>query len=119
MAEEALTVPERPVSARQQVVRMHQPGALHRTAPVRTGITEERECAPGISPEKLVKRQLVSAGVCAALASQLCLGRRRSAAAAAIEIFGRVKVQCAVGPSSRDLFQDVQYWGDLKDPFTP
>ena len=115
MAEEALTVPERPVSARQQVVRMHQPGALHRAAPVRTGITEERECAPGISPEKLVKRQLVSAGVPPYQAS--CAS---AAAAAAIEIFGRVKVQCLCsGPIFRDLFQDVQYWGDLKDPFTP
>ena len=37
MAEGALTVPERPVSARQLVVRMHQPGTPHRTAPVRTG----------------------------------------------------------------------------------
>ena len=62
-----------------------------------------------------MKRQLVSAGVLPYQAS--CA--TAAAAAAAIEIFGRVKVQCAVGPSSRDLFQDVQYWGDLKDPFTP
>ena len=119
MAEEALTVPERPVGARQLVVRTHAPAwctALHHTGAHWKLPERERVCAPGISPEKLVKRQLVSAGVppyqasCAAAA----------AAAAAIEIFGRVKVQCLCsGPIFRDLFQDVQYWGDLKDPFTP
>ena len=98
---------------------MHQPGALHRTAPVRTGRQKrERVCVPGISPEKLVKRQLVSAGVPPYQAS--CASAAAAAAAAAIEIFGRVKVQCLCsGPIFRDLFQDVQYWGDLKDPFTP
>ena len=117
MAEGALIVPERPVGVRQLVVRMHQPGAPHRTALVRTGNCQrERVCAPGISPEKLVKRQLVSAGVLPYQAS--CTAA--AAAAAAIEIFGRVKVQCLCsGPIFRDLFQDVQYWGDLKDPFTP
>ena len=63
-----------------------------------------------------MKRQLVSAGVLPYQAS--CA--TAAAAAAAIEIFGRVKVQCLCsGPIFRDLFQDVQYWGDLKDPFTP